>query len=141
MKVTLSRLDDAFQMEAVSEEGMTVQSDGSVGIGARGVAMRPMQLLLSALGSCSSIDVIQLLKKQRQPLQHIEVEVTGQRREGEVPAVFTAIQVHYRLYGELDDTKAERACRLSMEKLCSVSKMLEKSVAISWTYEILPARP
>ena len=136
MKVTLKRLDDAFHMQAANEEGLTVESDGSPAIGAKNQAMRPMQMVLSALGSCSSIDVIHLLNKQRQPLEDIEIELTAQRVDA-VPAVFTDIQVHYKLYGPLDDKKVERACRLSMEKLCSVSKMLEKSVNITWTYEIL----
>lgn len=136
MKVTLSRIDDAYQLEAVNETGQKAYTDGSVAIGGHEQAMRPMQLVLVALGSCSSIDVIHLLKKQRQPLRHIEVEIDGQRAEGQVPAVFTHIQVHYKLYGPLDPVKVERACRLSMEKLCSVSKMLEKSVEITWTYSV-----
>jgi putative redox protein len=136
MKVTLSRIDDAYQLEAVNETGQKAYTDGSAAIGGHEQAMRPMQLVLAALGSCSSIDVIHLLKKQRQPLRHIEVEVDGRRAEDQVPAVFTHIQVHYKLYGPLDPAKVERACRLSMEKLCSVSKMLEKSVEITWTYTV-----
>jgi putative redox protein len=135
MKITLRRLDDAFHMEASNEDGLTVQSDGSPAIGGHNKAMRPMQMVLSALGSCSSIDVIHLLNKQRQPLDDIRIELTAQRVDT-VPQVFSAIQVHYVLYGELEDKKVERACRLSMEKLCSVSKMLEKSVNITWSYEI-----
>ncbi len=135
MKVTLKRLDDAFHMQASNEEGLTVESDGSPAIGGKNQAMRPMQMVLSALGSCSSIDVIHLLNKQRQPLEDIEIELTAQRADA-VPAVFTDIQVHYKLYGPLDEKKVERACRLSMEKLCSVSKMLEKAVNITWSYEL-----
>lgn len=137
MKVTLKRIDDAFHMEAANEDGLTVHSDGSPEIGGHNLAMRPMQMVLAALGSCSSIDVIYLLNKQRQPLEDIQIELTAQRAEDEVPKVFTDIQVHYKLFGPLDEKKAERACRLSMEKLCSVSKMLEKAVNITWTYEIL----
>lgn len=137
MKVTLKRIDDAFHMEASNEDGLTVHSDGSPAIGGHNKAMRPMQMVLSALGSCSSIDVIHLLNKQRQPLDDIHIELTAQRVDA-VPSVFTDIQVHYILYGDLDDKKVERACRLSMEKLCSVSKMLEKSVNITWSYDIQP---
>jgi putative redox protein len=140
MKVTLRRLDQDFHMQASNEDGLTVESDGSPAIGGHNQGIRPMQMVLAALGSCSSIDVIHLLKKQRQPLEHIELEVTGQREEDKVPAVFTDIHVQYRLYGPLDEKKVERACRLSMEKLCSVSKMLEKTVHITWDYTILPAR-
>jgi putative redox protein len=95
-----------------------------------------MQMVLAALGSCSSIDVIHLLNKQRQPLDDIQIKVTAQRAEDQVPAVFTDIQVHYHVFGDLDESKVEKACRLSMEKYCSVSKMLEKSVNITWSYQI-----
>lgn len=125
-------------MEAANETGQLTYLDGSPDIGGHNHGFRPMQLVLTALGGCSSIDVILLLNKQRQPLQHIEVEVEGDREADAIPAVFTAIRVHYKVYGDLDPKKVERACRLSIEKLCSVSIMLEKTVDISWTYEILP---
>jgi putative redox protein len=136
MEVTLKRIDDAFQMESTNDTGNTVQSDGSPKIGGGNKAMRPMQMVLAALGSCSSIDVIHLLNKQRQPLDDIQIKVTAQRAEDQVPAVFTDIQVHYHVFGDLDESKVEKACRLSMEKYCSVSKMLEKSVNITWSYQI-----
>lgn len=136
MKVTIKRIDDDFHLESTNADGLTVHTDGSPAIGGHNLAFRPMQMVLAALGSCSSIDVIHLLRKQRQALVHLEVEVEGQRAEGEIPAVFTDIHLKYLLYGPLDEKKAERACRLSMEKLCSVSKMLEKSVNITWSYEI-----
>ena len=137
MKLSLHRLDDAFHMQAVNEDGLTVETDGTPAIGGHNKALRPMQMVLAALGSCSSIDVIHLLNKQRQPLRDIKVDITAQRADA-IPAVFTDIQVHYQLFGEVDPKKADRACRLSMEKLCSVSKMLEKSVNITWSMELLP---
>lgn len=139
MKIKIERVDDAFYLKSTNEDGLSVHTDGSPAIGGKNQALRPMQLVLSALGSCSSIDVIHLLNKQRQPLDHIEVELEGQRAEGQVPAVFTDIHVHYKLHGALDEKKADRACRLSMEKLCSVSKMLEKTVNITWSMELIKA--
>ena len=136
MEVTLKRIDDAFQMESTNDTGNTVQSDGSPKIGGGNKAMRPMQMVLAALGSCSSIDVIHLLNKQRQPWDDIQIKVTAKRAEVQVPAIFTDIQVQYHIFGDLDEAKVEKACRLSMEKYCSVSKMLEKSVNITWSYQI-----
>ena len=136
MEVLLERIDDAFHMQSSNDTGNTVESDGSPKIGGHNKAMRPMQMVLAALGSCSSIDVIHLLNKQRQPLDDIKIKVSGQRVQDQVPAVFTDIQVHYHLFGDLDETKVKRAIQLSMDKLCSVSKMLEKSVNITWSYEI-----
>ncbi len=136
MTVHLQRQDDAFLFETANDEGLTVTTDGSPDIGGQGKGMRPMQLVLAAVGSCSSIDVVLLLKKQRQDLQDIKVVISGQRVDTE-PRVFTDIHVHYRLFGTLDEKKVERACRLSMEKLCSVSLMLKAGgVNITWDYEI-----
>lgn len=136
MKIKLERIDNAFHMRSTNEEGLSVEADGSPAIGGGNKAVRPMQMLLAAMASCSTIDIILLLKKQRQVLEHIEVEVEGKREEGKVPAVFTDIHVHYKLYGQITPKKAERACRLSIEEICSVSKMLEKSVNITWAYSI-----
>lgn len=138
MKVTLHRQDDDFNLVATSAAGHTVAADGSADIGGHDAAMRPMEMLLSSVGACSSIDVILLLRKQRQDLRDIRIEVTGQRRE-EVPKVFTDIHVAYTLYGEVDAKKAERACRLSMEKLCSVSMMLKAGgVKFTWSCVVEP---
>jgi putative redox protein len=139
MVVNLRRIDDDYNLEATNEQGLTVLTDGTPDIGGHNAAFRPMQLVLTAVGSCSSIDVIYLLRKQRQQLDDIRVQVTGKRRDEE-PRIFTDIHLSYKLYGELDDKKAERACRLSMEKMCSVSLMLEAGgINITWDYEVLPA--
>lgn len=137
MTVELNRIDNAFLFETTNDEGLTVLTDASPDIGGQGKGMRPMQLVLAAVASCSSIDIILLLKKQRQEVQDLRVRVTGKRSDT-VPKVFTHIEVHYRLVGVLSDKKVERACKLSMEKLCSVSLMLlAGGVEITWSYEIV----
>ena len=139
MTVNLHRLDDAFHLQATNEDGRTVHSDAGLATGGHDLAMRPMQLVLSAVGSCSSIDIILLLKKQRQDLKDIRIAVTGTRRDEE-PRLFTAIHVAYTLVGDIDEKKAERACRLSMEKMCSVSLMLKAGgIEITWEYEVVGA--
>ncbi|WP_420460454.1 OsmC family protein [Neolewinella sp.] len=136
MTVNLRRRDDAFLFETTNAEGLTVLADASPAIGGQGGGMRPMELVLASVASCSGIDIMLLLKKQRQEVRDLRVRVTGQRAET-APRVFTAIQVHYQFAGPQDAKKVERACRLSMEKLCSVSMMLKAGgVDISWTYEL-----
>ncbi|MFT6484445.1 MAG: putative redox protein [Neolewinella sp.] len=137
MTVNLHRLDDAFHLQATNEHGRTVETDAGLTTGGKDAGMRPMELLLAAVGSCSSIDIIMLLKKQRQDLQDIRIVVTGTRRDEE-PRIFTGIHVAYTLVGGIDEKKAERACRLSMEKMCSVSLMLKAGgVMITWEYEVV----
>ena len=137
MEINLKRIDDAYKMEATNESGHTVHSDGSLAIGGKNSAMRPMQMLLASLGSCSSIDVINFLQKLRQPLDDIQIKVTGEREEGKVPSLFTKINVHYKLYGDLDVKQAEKAISLSMDKYCSVGLIIKKSAEITWSYEII----
>ena len=137
MKIELTRADDAYNFISTSEDGHTVVSDGSVGIGGGNKGMRPMEMVLSALASCSSIDVVMILKKQRQQLDDIKVTITGNRATDQVPSVFTDIHIHFKLTGEIKPKKAEQAVTGSMEKYCSVSKMLEPTVKITHSHEIV----
>ncbi|MEM6697927.1 MAG: OsmC family protein [Bacteroidota bacterium] len=137
MKITLKRIDDAFHMEATNENGNTTRMDGSPKVGGSNQSMRPMQTVIAALGGCSSIDVISILKKQRQPLDDLQIEIDAEREEGAVPSLFTNIHVHYKLYGDLKEEKVKQAVDLSMEKYCSVVKILEKVAKVTWAYEII----
>ncbi len=137
MKITINRLDDAYHLRAVNEDGNIVETDGAVQIGGSNKGMRPMQLMLVSAGSCSSIDIITILKKQRQPLADIGVEVTAEREQGKVPALFTKIHLHFRLKGNLEEDKVKRAVELSMEKYCSAVKILEKTAEVTSSYEII----
>lgn len=137
MKIHLTRLDKAFHMQASNEAGNTVTSDGAESIGGSGQGMRPMEMLISSLGSCSAIDVIQFLKKMRQPLEHIELEIDAERDPDNVPSLFTRINLHYTLKGDLDPKKTEKAISLSVDKYCSVARILEKTAEISWSYTLI----
>lgn len=137
MKIELHRADDAFHFISKNEEGLTVESDGSLAIGGGNKAIRPMEMVLSAVASCSSIDVVMILKKQRQRLDDIQVTVEGKRAENQVPAVFTDIHIHFKLTGKIKPKKAEQAVQMSMEQYCSVSKMLEKTVKITHSHEVV----
>jgi putative redox protein len=140
MKIEIKRLDDAYHLRSTNEDGNSVETDGSPTIGGGNKAMRPMQMLLASLGSCSSIDVIHFLKKQRQPLEDIRVTVTGEREPDVAPSLFTEVHVHYDLYGDLDENKVTKAVSLSMEKYCSVTRILEKTAKITWDYVIHKSR-
>jgi len=137
MKITLKRLDDMYHLQAINEDGRTIETDGAPAIGGGNKAFRPMQLLLAAAGSCSSIDLISILKKQKQDLKDLHVEVTAEREKDKTPAVFTEVHLHYILTGNLDEEKVKRALNLAVEKYCSVVKILEKTAQVTYTYEIV----
>jgi putative redox protein len=137
MKIDINRLNDGFHLEAVNETGNTVHLDASPDIGGTGKGMRPMQLLLTALGACGTIDIINILKKQRQPLEDIKITVTGEREKDAVPAPFIAAHIHFRLFGKLDADKVQKAVSLSVEKYCSVAETIKKTTKITYSFEIV----
>ena len=137
MRIELKRRNDAVHLEAENEDGFTINIDGAPAIGGQNLGMRPMQLVLSALGGCSTIDVIQILKKQRQPLEDIQVRLDGDRQQNAIPSLFEKIHVHFTLKGALDEKKVQRAVSLSMEQYCSVAKILEKTAEITYSFEIV----
>jgi putative redox protein len=132
MHIELKRLDDAYHFEASNEDGNTVVMDGSVAIGGKGLGARPMQLLLMGIGGCSGIDIVSILKKQKQVITGFDISIDGEREVDVVPALFENIAVHFQLEGALDAAKVKRAVMLSMDKYCSVSKIIEKSAKITY---------
>ena len=137
MEIQIERLDNAFHLRATNESGNTVETDGSPAIGGSNKGMRPMEMLLSSLGACSSIDVINILNKMHQPLQDIKITLQGEREKDAIPSLFTDIHVKFDLYGDLDVDKAKRAVDMSMEKYCSVTKILEKTTKVTWEANVI----
>ena len=136
MKISLKRLNNAAHLEAVNEAGNKISIDGSPAVGGQDLGFRPMQLMLAALGGCSTMDIINILNKQKQELRHIEIEVDGEREQGVEPSLFKDIKVHFKLFGKVDPDKAKRAIDLSMTKYCSVAKTLEAFAKIEYDFVI-----
>jgi putative redox protein len=133
MKITLNRLDDAFQFEAKNETGNTVLFDIGPKSGGHGNGVSPMQTLLMAMGGCSAIDIIMILQKQKQEITGFKIEIDGEREKGKEPSLWQTAHAIFYLEGKIDPEKAQRAVQLSLEKYCSVSKTLEKAgAAITW---------
>lgn len=135
MKVHLNRKNNAVHFEASSElSTVKVNIDGSESIGGEGKGVRPMELILMALGSCSVFDLTTILQKQRQEIEDIEVAVEGQRRD-EIPNIFTSIHINFVLKGQIDELKAHKAAELAVKKYCSVHDMLAAG-GVDITYSI-----
>lgn len=137
MRITLERMNQAVHMKATNEEGAVVHVDGAATVGGENKGFRPMQLLLAGLGSCSSIDIVGILKKQKQPLENLQVVVDGEREKDKVPSLFRDIHVHFILKGDLDEKKVKRAVDLSMKTYCSVTRILEKTAKVTYSFEIV----
>ena len=136
MKIRLTR-NENVHFTAVTESGHTVELDGSAAIGGENKGGRPMEMVLAGLGGCSAIDVMSTLKKSRQQVTDCVIDIDAERADA-IPAVFTRIHVQYTLSGNnLDPKKVDRAVTLSMEKYCSVTRMLEKTATITHDFKIV----
>ena len=115
---------DGVMTLAESGSGHSVVMDGPPELGGKNHGLRPMEMLLLGTGGCALFDVITMLKKSRQSISNCRVELQAERADG-VPAVFTAINLHFVVEGEgLKDNQVARAVQLSAEKYCSASIML-----------------
>lgn len=120
-----------MQFGAHTPSGHAVTLDASPDVGGENRGPRPMELLLTAVGSCSGIDIINILERMRLQVKSFDMEVSGERAEDH-PRRFTKIQIHYRLEGDLPEEKVRRAVDLSRDKYCSVSQSLNAEVTTSF---------
>ena len=138
--IQLSRVHGEFGFEATDENGHTLKMDSSPESGGLNYGVRPMQSLLMALGGCSAIDVISILKKQRQDVVDYKMTISGEREKGKEPSLWQTIHVKFPLYGDIDPDKASRAVDLSINKYCSVAATLKAAGAkISTQVVVHPA--
>lgn len=140
MKITLKRVNNAVRFEATNERGHAVFIEGGLSAGGEDMAPSPTEYLLMSQAACTAIDVVELLKKMRQRLEHLEIETEGQRAQNQIPRIFTNIHLHYKLYGDIKSSKADKAISMSIQKYCTVSKMIDQVARITYSFEILPRR-
>ena len=141
MEVRVNWVEDVMFV-AESETGHSIVLDGAPESGGRNKGMRPMELMALSVGSCSSYDVVTILRKARQQITSCEARVTAQRADA-IPAVFKSIHLRFRIVGKnLREKQVERAIELSAEKYCSASIMLKNAgVEVTHDFEIVSVEP
>jgi putative redox protein len=127
--------DNVF--EGIAENGNTILFDADP---AHTRGPSPMEAVLMALCSCTSVDVVSILKKKRQPLTGLRVSAAAEQAETP-PRVFTKIKLTYAVHGKLSRKAVEDAVALSKEKYCSVSLMLEKAAEIDYEIVFVDGEP
>ncbi|UZO81010.1 OsmC family protein [Aquimarina sp. ERC-38] len=132
MKIELNRIDNDFHFELKNERGHISYIDSKAAVGGHDLAPSPMEYVLMGVAGCSSIDIISILKKQRQEITDYKVSVNGIREKIEDATPFKTIEVTVFLEGDIQPEKAKRAAQLSFEKYCSVSKTLEPTATIEY---------
>lgn len=130
LKVALRHLGGA-KLEARGAGRSPVLVEGPESIGGSGEGNRPMELVLMGLCGCAAVDVQLILQRGKHELPSLSVEARGERGD-ETPAVFRKIHVVFRTDASVNEKAFRRAVELSMQKYCSVAKMLEPTAAISF---------
>jgi putative redox protein len=124
---------------AETGSGHLVTMDGAPEGGGRNLAPRPMEVVLAGAGGCTAYDVVVILKKNNQDVDGCDVKLTAERATTD-PKVFTKIHYHFTVRGRnLKPNIVEQAVRLSHEKYCSATAILEKTAAITRDLEIVEA--
>ncbi len=137
IKVELTRVHGDYGFEVKDLSGQSIKIDNSPDHGGDNFGVRPMQLLLMALAGCSGMDVISILKKQRQTITDYKTIVYGEREAGVEPSLWKHIELEFIINGDVDESKAQRAVELSINKYCSVAETLRKAGAtIKWSVKI-----
>ncbi|WP_212004172.1 OsmC family protein [Chitinophaga sp. HK235] len=137
MKIALQRVDDGFNMEAVDEGGHKVLMDSSLENGGKNNGVRPMQMIIMGLGGCSAIDVLMILKKQRQEVKDFRIEIEADREKGKEPSLWETAHIVFHFTGNIDPDKAARAVELSMNKYCSVAETLRQAnTKLTWEVKL-----
>ena len=137
IEINLRRVNGDFGFEGTDANGHTVKMDSSDESGGENFGIRPMQMLLMGLGGCSAIDIVMILKKQRQTIDDFAIQITGEREPGKEPSLWATATIIFKLKGNIDKEKAKRACQLSMDKYCSVAATLIKSgTHLTWEVQV-----
>jgi len=135
------KMVEGLQMVGYADSGHGIVIDADPGDGGLGKGTKPMEMVLIALGSCSAMDVISILKKKREKLTGLEVHVSGDRSDSD-PRVYTSVRIHYIFDGTgLSEIACRKAIELSQEKYCSVLGMVSKTAAVESDFEIRITTP
>lgn len=137
-KIKLQRIDNHVNFVATNETDNSILMDGSPAIGGKGNGVRPMETLLMGVAGCASIDVVLILKKMKQKIDDLQVDVEAEKiKVGDV-SEYKTINLHFTLSGDIKEKKLAQAIDMSLKKYCSVSKILERSSKITSSYTLNP---
>lgn len=135
VEVKLNQIGNV-KFECQNSLGKTCVIDGPASIGGTEDGLRPMELILMGLAGCSSFDVLNILRKQRQEIDDLSVVVQGERADA-MPAVYTDILLKFTAKGKVDPIKLEKAISISIEKYCSAAAMISKTAKIHFEASVV----
>ena len=139
IEINVNRKEGDFGFEAKDVNGHTITMDTSPESGGNNFGIRPMQVLLMGMGGCSAIDIVMILKKQRQTIDDFTMKIEGEREDTKDPSLWKNVNIVFELKGDIEVDKAERACELSINKYCSVAETLRRGgTKLTWEVRVNP---
>ena len=128
--------DGGMRFSATTEEGDSLVMDADSEGGGEGHGFRPIKLVLAGLGGCAGMEIIWILKRQRQEVTGLEMNVTGTRRSRD-PKYYETVQIEYVVRGRnLRESSVKRAIELSEQKYCSVRGIFRPEVKVTTSYRV-----
>ena len=137
MKLALKLTEQPFVLTLQNEDGLITTIDAAPEIGGQNKGLRPMQLLAGSLAGCMSIDILNILRKQRVEVTHFDVSIEAVRKEG-IPSPFESIELKFTVDKGVPLDRIAHAVRLSHEKYCSVSASLHPDIEVTTHIAFLP---
>jgi putative redox protein len=134
MKISLSLVEEPFVLEGKNSDGNTVLMDASPKIGGQNKGMRPVELLGTSIAGCMSIDMLSILRKQRQEITLFEIEVDIDRKD-QTPSTLEKVSFTIYVNPEVLLSKVEQAYELSITKYCSVALSLDPTITFTANYK------
>ncbi len=132
------KLNEGMQFVGRSESGHAIILDAAAEVGGTDSAPRPLEMALIALGGCTGMDVVSILRKMRVEWDRFEILLEAAQAE-QHPKAFTQIRLTYRIWGdEIPEDKLEKAIDLSQERYCSVAALMRPGAEITYEYELNP---
>lgn len=137
VKATVKYIDGMRFVGEGGSSGHAFIMDADASVGGKNTGVRPTELLLIGLGGCSGMDIVSILKKKKQDITGLEINVKGEKAEN-YPKRFTEIEIEFVVTGHnISEEAVKRAVGLSMEKYCSVKATLEGSAKVNFSYRIV----
>ena len=135
-QVSVTWQHEDLLLKAENDTGNTIILDSSTGVGGKNRGARPLQLMLISLAGCTSMDVLSILQKKREPVQDFQVIVTAEQAESH-PKVFTSMHIEYIITGDVSEKAVQRAIDLSENIYCPAQAMLRPAATITSSYRII----
>ena len=135
MSTTIVKLAEGMQFIGRGTSGHAVLMDSADNVGGADSAARPVEVMLCALGGCTGMDVISILRKMKTEPEDLSVEIRDTRAP-EYPMVFTDIHITYRVRGNVPEANLKKAIELSLTKYCPISNSLARVANVTSEYVI-----